>query len=239
METKARLDVPRALQEAGVDAEGWAGLAQAAVDLVFRDSLAINIADGWMVRSVAPRWGRLQAIASPGIAPEDRLPGSRPWPGAVPNPANPSRLILLIYRLIGGSAENRIDQDRAREVLDALWALITTTAARDCGRGTRRLDLTKAAVARVDKGWFCPITRRNLAYTTGASVSGKTAGRLGRLPVRSRLTRKRRRMASWPWVMPYRLHIHEKELVPGSRSSRKGDERDKTVFRQGCSRYRW
>jgi hypothetical protein len=104
METKACLVVPRALQEAGVDAEGWAGLAQAAADLVFRDSLAINIADGWMVRWVAPHWGRLQAIASPGIAPEDRLPGSRPWPGPNPNPSNPSRLILLIYRLIGGSA---------------------------------------------------------------------------------------------------------------------------------------
>src|SRR5262245_51444155 len=37
--------------------------------------------------------------------------------------------------------------------------------------------------------------------TTGAKVSGKMPGRLGRLPVRSRITRKARRIASWLRVM--------------------------------------
>ncbi len=169
METKARLDVPRALREAGVNAEGWAGLAQAAVDSVFRDSLAvcIDIGDASIVRWVGPRWGNLQSVTRFGLPSEDHPPGSRPWPGPNPHPANPSRLVLLVYRLIEGNPDDPIDQDRAREVLDALWALITTTATRDSGRGAWRLDFTKAAVARVEKGWLCPVTRRILGYTTG------------------------------------------------------------------------
>lgn len=167
LETKARRGVPRVLQQVGVDADGWAGLAQAAVDAVFRDSLAIDIRDWWMVRWVSPRWGKMQAVCRAGLAPQDVPAGSRPWPGARLNPSNPSRLVLLIYRLIQGNPDDPLDQDRAREVLDALWSLITTTAARDSGRGAWRLDFSKAAVARVDRGWLCPITRRIFGYTTG------------------------------------------------------------------------
>src|ERR1700740_1911118 len=49
--------------------------------------------------------------------------------------------------------------------------------------------------------------------TTGAIASGKTAGRLGRLPVRSRLTRNKPRMASWLRVMEYRFHIQRQHLA--------------------------
>lgn len=167
MEKKASLAVPRVLREAGIDAQGWAGLAQAAIDLVFRDTLAIDIADWWMVRWVSPRWGQLRAISRPGLAPQDTPAGSRPWPGAKLRAGNPSRLVSLIYRLIQGNPDHPMDQDRAGEVLEALWGLITATAARDCGRGAWRLDFTRAAVVRVDNGWLCPVTRRILGYATG------------------------------------------------------------------------
>jgi DEAD/DEAH box helicase domain-containing protein len=55
-------------------------------------------------------------------------------------------------------------------VLDALWSLITTTAARDVGKGVWRLDFSRAAVARIDQAFLCPITRRPFAY----SVAGRT-----------------------------------------------------------------
>lgn len=167
MEEKARASLPHALQEAGVTAEAWAGLAQAGADLVFRDSLAIDIADEWMVRWVSPRWGRLQAIVRADLAPEQRPSGTRLWPGPKPHPGNPSRFLLLIYRLLHCSPDSLVDQDIAREVLTALWALITSTAAKDSGRGAWRLDFGKAAVTRVERGWLCPITRRILGYTTG------------------------------------------------------------------------
>jgi hypothetical protein len=44
-------------------------------------------------------------------------------------------------------------------------------------------------------------------WTMGAITSGKSAGRRGILPFRSRLARKRRRIASWLRVTLYRLHI--------------------------------
>lgn len=178
LESRARQSVPRSLQEAGVDADGWAGLAQAAVDAVFRDSLAIDIREGWMVRWVSPRWGKMQAVCRAGLAPQELPPGSRPWPRAKLHAGNPSRLGLLIYRLIQGNPNDPVDQDRAREVLDVLWSLITTVAARDTGRGAWRLDFSKATVARVDQGWLCPITRRILGYTTGGpSPYGPEDGR--------------------------------------------------------------
>src|SRR5262249_30589400 len=47
----------------------------------------------------------------------------------------------------------------------------------------------------------CPQSRA--VRTTGAIVAGKIAGRLGRLPVRSRITRKARLIASWLRVKEY------------------------------------
>lgn len=115
LETKARRGVPRVLQQVGVDADGWAGLAQAAVDAVFRDSWpSIFVTGGWYAGS-APL-GKMQAVCRAGLAPQDVPAGSRPWPGARLNPSNPSRLVLLIYRLIQGNPDDPLDQDRAREV---------------------------------------------------------------------------------------------------------------------------
>jgi DEAD/DEAH box helicase domain-containing protein len=167
LEARARLAAPCILEQAGVDVEGWAGLAQAAIDSIFRDSLAIDIRDGSMVRWVSPRWGKLQGVFRAGLPSEEVPPGTRPWPSAKPHPGNPSRIVLLVYSLIKGDPDNASDQERAREVLDALWGLITATAAKDSGRGAWRLDFSKAAVARVDRGWLCPITRRILGFTTG------------------------------------------------------------------------
>ena len=165
LEAKARAKVPAQLVQAGVDDDGWIGLALAAIDFGFRDNLAVDISPDWMVRWVAPRGGRLRAICSPGLAPQDRPEGTRPWPGPKPQPGNPSRLHRLVYALIGGDWENPTDQDRAGEVLSALWELITTTAARDVGRGAYRLDFRNAGVARLGQAWLCPVTRRIFAYS--------------------------------------------------------------------------
>jgi len=166
LETKARAKVPAHLAQAGVDENGWIGLALAAIDFGFRDNLAVDIAPEWMVRWVAPRGGRLRAICSRGLASQDRPEGARPWPGPKPQSGNPSRLHRLVYSLIGGDWDSRVDQERAGDVLAALWELITTTAARDVGRGAYRLDFRNAAaVIRLDQGWLCPVTRRIFGYS--------------------------------------------------------------------------
>ena len=165
LEERARGAIPKALQESGVDTGGWVGLVLAAIDFGFRDNLAVEISPEWMVRWIAPRGGWLGAMCSSGLAPQDRPEGVRPWPGPKPRPGNPSRLHRLIYALIDGDWDDRVDQDRAGEVLAALWTLITSTVARDVGRGAWRLDFRQAAVVRLEQGWLCPVTRRVLGYS--------------------------------------------------------------------------
>lgn len=170
MEERARLEGPPApLREAGFDGAAWAGLAQAAVDGVFRQALAVDM-PGWMVRLVAPRYGRLNTVVATGTRAEDMPPNSRRWPGPVPAPAPNGRLSALaelVYALTGGSPDSRIDQDRAGEVLDALWQLIAGTAACNTGAGAWRLDFARAAVARLDRAFLCPVTRRPYGYALG------------------------------------------------------------------------
>jgi len=167
-ERATQMTVPRPLAEAEVDYAGWSGLARAAVDFVFRNYLAVDL-PGWMVLLVSPRFGTLNGVVPSRTLAEDRPKGAKVWPGPQPGP-RPTRLHHLVYGLIGGSPENRIDQDRAGEVLSALWSLITSTAARDVGKGVWRLDFTRAAVARLDRAFLCPVTRRPFGY----AVAGRS-----------------------------------------------------------------
>jgi len=167
LDHRARANVPDALLEAGVDAEGWAGLVQAAVDLGFRENLAVEVSPEWLFRWASPRGSGINAMAAPGVPLDQRPPGSRPWPSAKPGPAKMSRLVRLIYRMIAGDPDLAVDQDRAREVLSALWNVITSTVGISAGMGAWRINFKKAAVVRVEAGWLCPVTRRVLGYTTG------------------------------------------------------------------------
>ncbi len=165
LEEKARTSPPRVLTEAGVDADGWIGLALAAVDFVFRDRLATRITPDWMIRLVSPRSGGTNSVCRAGLAPHDRPARSHPWPSPVPQAGRPSRLHRLLYALTGGNWENSVDQDRASEVFSALWALIASLAGKDIGGGAYQIDFTTAAVMRLDQGWLCPVTRRVFGYS--------------------------------------------------------------------------
>ena len=43
LERRAKLDVPRDLEYSGITPDGWAGVAQVAVDFIFRENFAIWI----------------------------------------------------------------------------------------------------------------------------------------------------------------------------------------------------
>lgn len=155
---------PRALREAGFSGEDWAGLAQTAVDLVFRQQLAVRM-EHWMVRLVLPRHGQLHGIVPAGRPAADRADAARLWPTPVPRSGRLSRLARLIYDLTGGTPDSRIDQDRTGEVLSVLWELITATAVVSSGRDGFQLDFGRATVARLDRVWLCPVTRRPYPYS--------------------------------------------------------------------------
>lgn len=166
LEETARLKaVPRVLEEAGVDRQGWIGLALATIDFVFRDQLATNIMPPEFVPWVSPRSFGTNGIASPSLGEQDLPKNARRWPGPRPAKSKPSRFHRLLYAMIKGDSDDAVDQERARTVLDALWTLISTTAASDRGGGVFQIDFSKAAVARVDTGYLCPVTRRVFGYS--------------------------------------------------------------------------
>ncbi|HXC89321.1 MAG TPA: DEAD/DEAH box helicase [Stellaceae bacterium] len=171
LEARAKLGaVPLALAAAGVDMAGWTGLALAAIDFVFRISLAVDLPDSRLVRLISPRFGGHRGIvvhdSTTGTENEGRV---RRFPGPMPG-ARPAALHRMVYGLLGGHWDDRADRDRAAEVLEALWQLITSTAARDVGRGVWRIDFEQAAVVRLDHGFVCPIIRRLFGY----AVAGRS-----------------------------------------------------------------
>ena len=170
LEERARTRVPTILDRTGINMDGWVGLALASVDFVFRQQLATSITPDWMLPFVRPRSGRQSpSVCSRTLMQSERPPSCRPWPGPVPH-SRPTQLQRLVYLLIQGDPKSTVDQDRADEVLEELWRLVTSTAARDIGRGAWQLDLECAAVVRLDAAWFCPVTRRLFGY----SPAGRT-----------------------------------------------------------------
>ena len=168
LEQAAAARLPRRFERSGMQPPDWVGLALAAVDFVFRERLAISVADSRILPFVSPRGRRhLGAVCQSGLAPSERPAGCSPWPAPSPHPTRPSRFHRLVYGLIGGDWSNLADQDRAEELLEALWSLICQHAAKDIGQGAFQLDYSKAAVARLDRAWICPVTRRIFGYSPG------------------------------------------------------------------------
>ncbi|RGP37074.1 DEAD/DEAH box helicase [Pseudotabrizicola alkalilacus] len=160
-------NVPTPLAQVGVDRQGWLGLLLASVDSVFRDRLASQIPE-WMVPIVSPRFGKLNVIMSRQNMRDGTTERTASfWPGPTWT-TKQSRVQALVYGLINGTPDNPQDQDYAAEILDEMWVLITRHVARDTGAGRWQLDFEKAAVAKLDRAWVCPITRRPYGWSVAA-----------------------------------------------------------------------
>lgn len=173
---QARLKQPEALLEAGHDAAVWADLLHAAVDFVFRANLAIRLPEAPVdVRHwISPR-SALSMVVEPGLSPQE-VSGVRK-PTTFPDALNTrSNLTRLVYRLIGGDCESKIDADRAGAVLTAIWdTLRKSRTIVQAAAGAWRLDMTKAAIAPVQTAHECPVTRRLLPYAP-AGISMNAVG---------------------------------------------------------------
>ena len=168
LERKASLTMPAALEESGADNKTWAALALTAIDFVFRAALATELPLDRLMPFVSPRTGRQPiTICRPELAVANRPKNSRPWPGPIPVAGRPSRLHRLVYALIDGDLDNRDDHDRAGPILSDLWKLIVSTVAKDIGGGAYQLEFSRIAVARLERGWLCPVTRRIFGYSPG------------------------------------------------------------------------
>lgn len=207
MEEKAKTGlIPAPLKEIGFDGDAWAGLAQSAIDLIFRNNFAVHLENRDLARLVNPRQPGLRSVFSSETRREEvRTKDAIYWPRPAGYTGRWPKLTLMLYSLIGGSSDNKIDQDRVGEVLDELWRLIAGTAARDAGAGAWRIDFSRAAVARVDQAFLCPIVRRPYAYSLAGRSPNDTTRQMEaitfpRLPIANRggLTREQsERAKAW------------------------------------------
>ena len=210
--------IPASLRDMGFEGPDWAALAQTAIDMVFRNNFAVHLQNRDLARLVNPRQPGLRSVFSAGMRRDDvRTKDAIYWPRPVGYMGTWPKLTLLIYALISGDVDSKIDQDRVGEVLDELWRLIAGTAARDSGAGAWRLDFTRAAVVRVDQGYLCPVVRRPYSYALAGRSPNDPERKMEvitfpRLPVANRggLTREQSQAAaSWcetdPLVKDLRL----------------------------------
>ncbi|WP_172330334.1 DEAD/DEAH box helicase [Mangrovicoccus sp. HB161399] len=163
-------DVPAPLREAGHDATVWVALGQAAIDLAFRNRLAVqmerNPVD--LAHWISPRQAVTQVV-EPGLEFDNgstKRTSHRWWTAT-----SKAGLVQIIYRLIGGSIESSIDRDRSQSVLDALWtALVRSKVLTRADPACWQLDFTRSALIGMEHAWQCPVTGKILPY----SVAGTT-----------------------------------------------------------------
>lgn len=191
--TAATKRVPDELAEAGHDAGVWEDLLHAAVDIIFRANLAVDLpsAPVDMRHWISPK-STIGSIIEPGTAPDQRPAGrsNQPFPTSA---SDRSSLIKLICHLIKADLELEMDRSRVDEVLSVIWStLVGSKIIAKSGPTTWRLHLNKAHIAPVERAWHCPETGRLLPFApAGLSMNAINHSRkaqmvqMPRLPVAS------------------------------------------------------
>ena len=165
LEEAARSTLPGTLAEAGHDAGVWADVLHAALDIVFRATLAVDLPTTPVdVRHwIAPR-SALSEVFEPGTPPDAIASVRTPTRFPTSN-ATRSSLVQLLFRLTDGTPDSVGDAERVDRVLAAIWsALKGARVLKSTAPHAWRLELKHAAVARIDTAWRCPRTWRVLPY---------------------------------------------------------------------------
>ena len=164
----ATLKVPAALREAGHGVQIWDDLLHAAVDVVFRAQLAIELPESPLdVRHwISPR-GAVSAVIEPGADPEET--GSVRKPTRFPDEkVLRSGLVLLVHALIGVVPGDPAGPTAVRDVLAAIWTTLRQQKVIvSAGPAAWRLDLASAEIAPVETAHECMVTGRLLPYAPG------------------------------------------------------------------------
>lgn len=164
LDAHSKLTIPDALKEAGHDSAVWSDVLHAAIDMVFRANLAIELpqAPADVRHWITPR-SALSVILEPGLPPDTETTVKKPRP--FPTALSRSGLTSLLYRLTGGSVESATDAERVTGVLSAIWtALRKAQTIKSVGPSAWRLDMRKASILRLDEAFECPVTRRLLPF---------------------------------------------------------------------------
>ncbi|MES2434128.1 MAG: DEAD/DEAH box helicase [Pseudomonadota bacterium] len=156
--------LPAALQGRGVDQADYLGLVLSAIDLFFREKMAVALEPERHMRWIAPKWGRLSKACSNDVSAEDRL-DSVPFPTAlVKEGQRMHRVALNALALTGGSRRIEADLEEADALLRQVYRLIVTHACKVWSAHAAALDFTKAELRPYREAWFCPVSRRVFAY---------------------------------------------------------------------------
>lgn len=188
--TAATKRVPVELTEAGHDTGVWDDLLHAAVDIVFRANLAVDLpsAPVDMRHWISPK-STIGSVIEPGTGTDQRPAGrsNRPFPTSA---SDRSGLVRMICHLIKADLELETDRSRVDEVLSAIWStLVANKIIAKSGPTTWRLHLNKAQIAPIERAWHCPETGRLLPFApAGLSMNAINHGRKARMVQMPRLT---------------------------------------------------
>jgi hypothetical protein len=163
MEKAAAATVPAAFAAAGKGAQDWIGFLLLAVDQVFRNDWAIDVS--WQFQHwISPRQG-LRAIREQDAAFVVGEGSIRRWPAAKDRR---KRLVSMLAMITGLDLRHPADASTIDDLLQAAWMLLrkhgVITPIEDYGW---RQSFAKAALARMDRAWLCPVTRRLVPYSAG------------------------------------------------------------------------
>ncbi|EAU47586.1 DEAD/DEAH box helicase [Salipiger bermudensis] len=157
-------DIPAPLREAGHEAPVWIALGQAAIDMAFRNRLAVHMQQTPvdLAHWISPRQAATQVL-EPGVEFDETSASRRThkWWTAYSS----AGLVQLIYRLIDGDDESATDLERCQTVLDALWATLRAKVLTRADPGCWQLDFAKSALIGMESAWQCPVTGKLLPYT--------------------------------------------------------------------------
>ena len=181
IEKQAQLNTPKLINEIGYNSDVWIDLLYAAVDLVFRSKLAIDLPETpvnfrhW----IAPH-DFLSKVIEPSTSHVDSNSESqsvdsniksqdvskRRIPRCFPTSINDqSYLVKMIYRIIEGNSQTGINTEYVTEILAEIWkTLCESKTIQKIDSVGWCLDLTQASITAVETAYQCPTTRRLLPY---------------------------------------------------------------------------
>ncbi|WP_271529068.1 DEAD/DEAH box helicase [Bradyrhizobium sp. CCBAU 25338] len=155
---RAEPRVPPAAQRIGMTDEDWRDLLRLLVTHFLRTNVALDF-PRWWLSWIDRRQSHIEVKPwSPG---EKSSRYVRLWPNA--QGPRLTRVVRLLFQALQLDPDSRTDKDSVDEVLTAAWrALFRFLTTSDNGF---RLRLGDLAVARVDRAFWCPTTRRVLDTT--------------------------------------------------------------------------
>ncbi|MBS7542853.1 DEAD/DEAH box helicase [Ancylobacter oerskovii] len=154
----ATVPLPASARAMGLTEADWRDLLRLLVTHFLRTNVALDF-ERWWLNWIDRRQSHIEV--RPWAPGEKSSRYERLWP----NPYGPrlTRIVRLLFQAVGLDPEDRSDKDKVAEVLGDAWRTLLRFMTQT--ENGYRLKLGALSVAKVEKAFWCPTTRRVLDTT--------------------------------------------------------------------------